>query len=93
MSLQSVLCINLLPANLWKLLDDTIKKFQEQFRLDLDVTKEVTIWKTMWSRAAFKPETIFQTLKPPVSCAKMFLNIMQVLQLFALSSVSASPAE
>ncbi|CAC5365713.1 unnamed protein product [Mytilus coruscus] len=56
-------------------------------------SQEMKIWKSIWENQPDKPESITSTLTDVSACPTLFPNIMTVLFLLALTSVTSSSTE
>ena len=95
---QAVLALNIVPAHVEHLTFQTTNSIYDRFGTDLYSTKAsfeqvATVWKTHWTRSKEKPGTIAETLHHPLSCMQMFPNVINVLQLFLLTSISKASVE
>ena len=95
---QAVLALNIIPAHVEHLAIQILNSNYDRFGTDLDSTKtsfeqEATLWKTHWTRSKEKPGTIAETLHHPSSCIQMFPNVIKVLKLFLLTSISGASVE
>ena len=98
LALQVVLASNIIPSHVEYLTIQTINSIYDQFGTDLDLTKssfdqEATARKTRWTRSKERTSTIAKTLHHPSSCIQIFPNVIKVLQLFLLTSISGASVE
>ena len=95
---QAVLALNITHLHVKHFKIQTIDSIYDPFGTNLDSTKnsseqEATVWKSHWTRKKEKLGTIAETLRHPSSCLQMFPNVIKVLQLFLLTSISGSSVE
>ena len=98
LTLQAVLALNIIPAHVEPLTIQTINSIYDRCGTDLDSKKtsfgqESIVWKAHWTRSKKNLEQIAETLHHPSLCIQVFQIVINVFQLYLLTSISVASVE